>query len=52
MTATTIKDLFSSSISRSIEEVIKVDQLDEQILRDELSEYVVTDSIGSENVLL
>ncbi|SEU47598.1 BREX system P-loop protein BrxC [Nonomuraea wenchangensis] len=45
MTAVTIKDLFASDISRRIEEVIKVDQADEQIIRDELAEYVVTDSI-------
>lgn len=42
---TTIRDLFASNISRRIEEVIKVDQADEQIIRDELAEYVVTDSI-------
>ena len=41
----TIKDLFANDISRRIEEVIKVDQADEQIIRDELAEYVVTDSI-------
>ena len=45
MTAATIKDLFANDISRRIEEVIKVDQADEQIIRDELAEYVVTDSI-------
>ena len=45
MTATTIKDLFANDISRRIEEVIKVDQADEQVIRDELAEYVVTDSI-------
>ena len=45
MTATTIKDLFANDISRRIEEVIKVDQADQQIIRDELAEYVVTDSI-------
>ena len=45
MTAPTIKDLFANDISRRIEEVIKVDQTDEQIIRDELGEYVVTDSI-------
>jgi hypothetical protein len=45
MTATTIHDLFAHDISRRIEEVIKVDQTDEQIIRDELAEYVVTDSI-------
>jgi hypothetical protein len=45
MTAKTIKDLFASDISRRIEEVIKVDQADEQIISGELAEYVVTDSI-------
>ena len=45
MTAATIRDLFANDISRRIEEVIKVDQADEQIIRDELAEYVVTDSI-------
>jgi hypothetical protein len=47
MTSKTIKDLFASDISRRIEEVIKVDQTDEQIIRDELAEYVMTDSIRS-----
>lgn len=41
----TIRDLFEVQIDRRIEEVIKVDQTDEGILRDELAEYVVTDSI-------
>lgn len=45
MTASTIKDLFANDIDRRIEEVIKVDQADETIIRDELAEYVVTDSI-------
>ena len=45
MTAAIIKGLFANDISRRIEEVIKVDQADEQIIRDELAEYVVTDSI-------
>src|SRR5437764_1318047 len=40
-----IKDLFASDIHRRIEEVIKVDQTDEEILRDEISEYVITDAI-------
>jgi hypothetical protein len=44
-TATTIRDLFASDISRNIEEVIKVDQDDERILSEELAEYVATDSI-------
>ena len=45
MTASSIKDLFANDIDRRIEEVIKVDQADETIIRDELAEYVVTDSI-------
>jgi hypothetical protein len=44
MTDETLKELFASDIHRRIEEVIKVDQADEQIIRDELAEYVVTDS--------
>lgn len=40
-----IRDLFSRDIDRKIEEVIKVDQTDEAILREELEEYVVTKSI-------
>jgi hypothetical protein len=42
-----IKNLFASDINRTIEEVIKVDQRDEDILVDEIAEYVVTDSIRS-----
>ena len=34
-----------SDIDRRIEEVIKVDQTDEEIIRDEIDEYVVTDAI-------
>ena len=41
----TIRTLFAGDIDRKIEEVIKVDQTDEQIIRDELNEYVVTDVI-------
>ncbi|WP_295612674.1 BREX system P-loop protein BrxC, partial [uncultured Lamprocystis sp.] len=41
----TIKDLFANAIDRRIEEVIKVDQADAAIIRDELAEYIVTDSI-------
>ena len=44
----TIADLFAKDISRHIEEVIKVDQTDEQVIREELSEYVVTDSIRAQ----
>lgn len=40
-----IRELFSRDINRKIEEVIKVDQTDEAILREELEEYVVTKSI-------
>lgn len=42
---TIIKELFANDIARHIEEVIKVDQTDEQILRDELGEYVITDAL-------
>ena len=45
MTAATIKKLFANDISRHIEEVIKVDQTDDQLIREEIEEYVVTDSI-------
>ncbi len=41
-----IRELFSKPIDRRIEEVIKVDQTDEQTVRDELDEYVITQSIG------
>ncbi len=40
-----IKEMFASNINRNIEEVIKVDQDNEEIVREELKEYVVTDSI-------
>ena len=40
-----IKALFARDIYRRIEEVIKVDQADEEIIRDEIDEYVVTDTI-------
>ena len=40
-----IKTLFSRDIGRRIEEVIKVDQTDDQVLHEELTEYVVTDAI-------
>ena len=40
-----VKDLFANKIDRHIEEVIKVDQTDEELVRDEIREYVVTDSI-------
>src|SRR5215471_1046405 len=45
MSPRTIRSLFASDIDRNIEEVIKVDQRDEHIIREELAEYVATDSI-------
>src|SRR6476619_3490064 len=42
-----IKSLFATDIERNIEEVIKVDQTDEQLVRDELNEYGATDSLRS-----
>jgi hypothetical protein len=42
MTMPHIKDLFANDVERPIEEVIKVDQTDEQIIKFEIDEYVVT----------
>ena len=42
----TIRELFAKRIDRRIEEVIKVDQHDEETVRDELQEYVMTEAIG------
>jgi len=42
---TVIKDLFAHEIDRNIEEVIKVDQVDERVLEREFKEYVVTPAI-------
>ncbi|MCK8602711.1 hypothetical protein [Desulfoferrobacter suflitae] len=50
MAAALIKDLFFGGIHRRIEEVIKVDQADEQIIQEEISEYVVTDAIRNHYV--
>jgi len=36
-----IKDIFEKSIDRRIEEVIKVTQIEESVVYDEISEYVV-----------
>ena len=47
MTTQPIKSLFANDIHRRIEEVIKVDQTSDDILRDEINEYVVTDAIRS-----
>jgi Family of unknown function (DUF6079) len=50
MTNEPIKTLFANDIHRRIEEVIKVDQTSDDILRDEIGEYVVTDAIRSHYV--
>jgi hypothetical protein len=42
---TTIADIFSEKVDRPIEEVIKVDALDDQIVIDEIREYYPTTSI-------
>lgn len=42
---TTIRQLFANQIDRRIEEVIKVDQANAEIIRGEIGEYVVTDAI-------
>jgi hypothetical protein len=47
-----IKNLFAGDINRTIEEVIKVDQRDEDILVEEMAEYVVTDSIRSRYIAI
>ncbi|MEA2056246.1 MAG: BREX system P-loop protein BrxC [Patescibacteria group bacterium] len=40
-----IKDLFKQDISRDINGVIKVDQRDEEVLKQELEEYVITNEL-------
>ncbi len=45
MTEPLIRTLFASDVERRIEEVIKVDQTAEDVLRAEFDEYVVTDAI-------
>lgn len=40
-----IENLFARDVRRRIEDVIKVEQTDEEVLREELSEYVVTPAI-------
>ena len=47
MTTPPIRTLFANDIHRTIEEVIKVDQTNDDILRDEINEYVVTGTIRS-----
>ena len=43
---TIIKDLFANDVTRPIEEVIKVDQTDEEVIKFEIDEYVVTKAIA------
>ncbi|MDC0935231.1 BREX system P-loop protein BrxC [Pirellulales bacterium] len=45
MSSQQIQDIFARDIHRDIREVIKVDQTDEQVIRSEISEYVVTHTI-------
>ena len=45
---TTIAQLFAHPIERTIEEVIKVDQSNENAVRTELAEYIATDSIKTQ----
>ena len=47
MTSQTIRELFCGQIDRKIEEVIKVDQDDVAIVRQEIDEYILTESIES-----
>ncbi|QDV62033.1 BREX system P-loop protein BrxC [Crateriforma conspicua] len=42
-----IKDIFARDIHRDIREVIKVDQTDEEVIRSEIGEYIVTRTILS-----
>lgn len=42
---TKIGSLFANNVGRTIEEVIKVDQADEDVIAGEIAEYVATDSI-------
>ncbi len=41
-----IKDIFARRIDREIREVIKVDQTDEGVIREEIAEYVATKTIS------
>lgn len=47
MTLEHIKDIFARDIHRDIREVIKVDQTNEDVIRSEISEYIVTKTILS-----
>src|SRR6185436_12069038 len=45
MTMQTVRTLFASDVDRPIEEVIKVDQVTDHLVKAEIDEYVVTDAI-------
>ena len=45
-----IGELFEKPIDRTIEEVIKVDQTNEATVRNEIEEYIATDSIRDQFV--
>mgnify|MGYP006424609933 CR=1 FL=1 len=47
MNNTEIESLFYRDIHRDIEEVIKVDQEEEEIIRNEIDEYIITDAIAN-----
>ncbi|NLD43997.1 MAG: BREX system P-loop protein BrxC, partial [Chloroflexi bacterium] len=47
-----IRDLLARDLSEGIEEVVKVDQRQERIVRDELLEYVFTESIREDYAML
>ena len=48
----TIGDLLSRDLSRTIEEIIQVDQSDEQSVYSEITEYIATDSIRDQYAML
>ena len=50
MTSSHIRSLFSGDITREIEEVIKVDQTDAEVIRSEIDEYIITDAIADHYV--
>ena len=50
MTSSQIRGLFANDITREIEEVIKVDQTDAEVIRSEIDEYIVTDAIADHYV--
>jgi hypothetical protein len=50
MTSFQISGLFANDITREIEEVIKVDQTDAEVIRSEIDEYIVTDAIADHYV--